>query len=70
MQTVNIKSDYIKLGQLIKFVKLASSGAQTKLFLMDNDVYVNGVIDNRRGRKLYHGDKITINKQIFIIRKE
>lgn len=57
---IEITSDYITLGQLLKKVDLISSGGEAKVFLEDTLVWVNKEIERRRGRKLYHGDLIDI----------
>lgn len=57
-QKVKLKTDYITLGQLLKIVDIISSGGQAKWFLQENDVLINGELDNRRGRKLYPNDLV------------
>lgn len=57
---VNIQTEYIPLGQMLKYVQLISSGGAAKWFLLDNETYVNGKKEDRRGRKLYPGDEIEV----------
>ena len=57
---MKLKTDYITLGQLLKIVDIISSGGQAKWFLQENDVLINGELDNRRGRKLYPKDLVEI----------
>ena len=64
---VKIKSEYITLGQFIKYVGIISNGAEAKMFLATNEAYVNDELDTRRGRKLYPNDVIKINNQVFRI---
>ena len=59
-QKVKLKTDYITLGQLLKIVDIISSGGQARWFLQENDVLINGELDNRRGRKLYPNDLVEI----------
>ena len=59
--------EYITLGVLLKIAGIIDTGGQAKFFLAENTVLVNGEEDNRRGRKLYHGDKIQTQGQTFII---
>ena len=61
-QKVKLKTDYITLGQLLKIVDIISSGGQAKWFLQENDVLINGELDNRRGRKLYPNDLVEITE--------
>ena len=58
---------FITLGVLLKITGIIDTGGQAKYFLSENAVLVNGEEENRRGRKLYHGDEIQIRKQSFLI---
>ena len=60
MESVKITTEYITLGQFIKFIHLVGSGGMVKAILQDYRISVNDVVENRRGKKLYPGDKITI----------
>lgn len=57
---IKIDAEFVTLGQLLKITDAISSGGMAKWFLQENVVYVNGEADNRRGRKLRHGDIINI----------
>ena len=59
--------DFITLGVLLKLAGIIDTGGQAKWFLNENAVLVNDVEENRRGRKLYHGDVIIVKNQSFII---
>ena len=67
MEKVFIKSDYITLGQLIKFVNLVSNGSESKYFILENDISVNGTEEKRRGRKLRENDIVVINGEDYLI---
>lgn len=67
---IRIKTEYIKLGQFLKFSNILSSGGDVKEFLLNQKVYVNGVLENRRGRKLYPHDSILINSIQYVIKGE
>ena len=64
---VNITSEYIRLGQLLKLVDLIRSGGEEKIFVLTHAIQVNGVQENRRGRKLYSGDIVVIDQQTYTI---
>lgn len=51
-----LRDEYIKLDQLLKACDVVSSGGQVKEFLAYTDVFVNGEIETRRGKKIYAGD--------------
>lgn len=57
---VEIKTEYITLGQLLKFENIVESGGHVKLFLTEAKIKVNQIEENRRGKKLYPGDVIEI----------
>ena len=59
---------YITLNVLLKITGLISTGGEAKIFLANNDVFVNGEKENRRGRKLYREDVIKTNKDEFVIK--
>lgn len=64
---VKLKDDYITLGQLLKALDYISSGGEAKHRMHEFEILVNGEPDNRRGRKVYPGDKVEINNQEVII---
>ena len=67
MEEIKIKPPYIKLGQLLKYLDIIETGGDEKDFLENTDVYVNNEIDRRRGRKIYPGDEVIINRKLFKI---
>lgn len=70
MKDVKITTEYITLGQLVKFLSLVGSGGEVKFFLSENEIFINGEFDNRRGRKIYPNDIVIImSKQYRIISK-
>jgi ribosome-associated protein len=60
MKSIPIHTDYITLGQMLKLGDCIATGGHAKHFLQDANVQVNGIDDNRRGRKLYPGDKVSV----------
>ena len=66
-KTIHISTPYIALGQMLKLAHLISNGGEAKFFLAENEVRVNGEVDNRRGRKLYPGDEILVLGKRFRI---
>lgn len=65
-KNIIIRSEFITLAQLLKLSDVIASGGQAKHFLANNTVEINGVNDNRRGRKLHVGDKIVINNDLCL----
>lgn len=70
MKKITIKTDYILLGQFLKYAGIISNGGQSKLFLVENIVKINGNIDQRRGKKLYPGDIIEVLSEKYEISAE
>lgn len=60
MKQIQISTEYIALGPFLKLSDCISTGGQAKFFLQDNQVLINGEVDQRRGRKLYPGDKVEV----------
>ncbi len=60
VKKINIKDEFVTLGQFLKLADIISSGGQAKWFLQEYEVYVNDEFEDRRGRKLYVGDEIDI----------
>ncbi|MFA8439643.1 S4 domain-containing protein YaaA [Bacillaceae bacterium YX66] len=60
-KNVQIQTDYITLGQLLKQTDVIQSGGMAKWFLQEHTVIVNDEEEVRRGRKLYVGDQISID---------
>ncbi|MCR8969848.1 S4 domain-containing protein YaaA [Facklamia sp. 7083-14-GEN3] len=64
---VKIDSDHVTLGQLLKIVDLISSGGMAKWYLAEFAVYLNGELENRRGKKLYSGDRVEFVQDELIV---
>lgn len=60
MRAVEVRGEFITLGQLLKVAGIVGSGGEGKLFLKETSIRVNGLHDNRRGRKLRPGDVVAV----------
>jgi ribosome-associated protein len=60
-----ITTEYITLQQFLKFCGIAQTGGEAKIFVKEKEIYVNDVKENRRGRKLYPGDKVKVDGKTF-----
>ena len=67
---IQLKSDqeYITLQSLLKITDIISTGGMVKAYLAENEVLVNGEFEDRRGRKLYPGDKVEVEGRTFVIK--
>ena len=54
-QKFEIQEDFITLGQFLKEISEIASGGMAKWYLQEEAVFVDGNLENRRGRKLYPG---------------
>jgi ribosome-associated protein len=69
METIQLRDEYIKLGQALKACGLVESGVEAKLVIQDGLVKVNGSVEYQRGKKLYDGDLVSFDgEEIKIIK--
>ncbi len=69
MKQIQIKDDFIKLGQLLKLSGLVGSGVEAKMVIAEGLVLVNGNPELQRGKKVFSGDVVTFNEEsIQVIR--
>ena len=59
--------EYITLQSLLKITNIISTGGMVKMFLEENEVLVNNERESRRGRKLYPGDKVKVDNNIYVV---
>jgi ribosome-associated protein len=59
-EEIKLNTEFITLGQFLKLADVIQSGGMAKWFLSENDIFINGEQDQRRGRKLRAGDNVTI----------
>ena len=70
MQTIKIKTEFIKLQDLLKFAGLVETGGEAKERIQTGEAKVNGEICTQRGRKLRPGDEVSFNKQLYTVQYE
>lgn len=58
MEKVQLRDDFIKLGQALKAAGLVESGVEAKFAVQDGLVKVNGQVETQRGKKLVAGDMV------------
>lgn len=58
METIKIRDEFIKLGQLLKLAGLVESGVDAKFVIQDGLVKVNGQVETQRGKKIVAGDVV------------
>ena len=58
MEQINIKDEYIRLGQALKLAGLVGSGVDAKFVIKEGLVLLNGEKVYERGKKCRQGDVI------------
>ena len=69
-EKIAIKTEFIKLDQLLKFSGVADIGSEAKQMVLDGIVKVNGEVCTTRGKKIRPGDLVEITGEDMIIRLE
>lgn len=69
-EKIAIKTEFIKLDQLLKFSGVADIGSEAKQMVLDGIVKVNGEVCTMRGKKIRPGDLVEIIGEDIIIRLE
>lgn len=69
MEVIQLRDEFIKLGQALKAAGFVESGVEAKEVIQDGLVLVNGEVDLRRGRKLYDGDVVSFDGEQIEIKK-
>lgn len=64
---IKITTEYITLGQFLKFAGIIDNGAEAKAFLQESRVLVDGEEENRRGRKLRGGELVRVGATAYRI---
>lgn len=59
-ENIEISTDIIQLGQFLQLANVIETGGMAKVFLSEYPVFVNGIKENRRGKKLTSGDVVEI----------
>lgn len=61
IEIVEINTEFIKLDQLLKWANFTASGVESKMFILNGEVKVNGEVETRRGKKIYDGYVVEFN---------
>ena len=58
MKTILIKTEFIKLQDLLKFAGLVETGGEAKELIQGGEVRVGGEVCLQRGKKIRPGDDV------------
>lgn len=70
MNEIVISGEFIKLDAFMKWSNMVSSGADAKFFIRNGEVFVNGEVEVRRGKKIVAGDIVKFNGEEFKVANE
>ncbi len=62
---ISIYTEYIKLDSFLKLAGVAMTGGEAKQIIQEENVLVNGETCRMRGKKLYAGDVISVDNQVW-----
>lgn len=65
VENVTLKTEFIKLDQLLKFANAAESGGMAKEMIQDGIVLVNDEVCTMRGKKIRPGDTVSLGGETF-----
>lgn len=57
----------IQLDQFLKWQGLVSTGGHAKIVIQSGEVFLNGVVETRRKKKLKSGDRVTYAGRTVIV---
>lgn len=57
---LEITTEFIKLNQALKLANFISNGSDTKYYVDNNKVLLNGSLVNQYRKKLYDKDKVEV----------
>lgn len=66
-EKIEISTEYITLQQFLKLANIASSGGEAKILVKTLEINVNQEKEDRRGKKLYPGDEVTIDGKVYLV---
>lgn len=70
METISIKTEFIKLDSLLKFAGMVQTGGEAKELIAEGMVKVNGEVCTMRGKKVRPGDTVDLGgKKISVTAK-
>lgn len=70
MMVIEITTDMIRLGQMLKVCGIAENGGAAKAMILDGLVTVNGEVTLQRGKQIVPGDLVKVMDQEILVQRE
>lgn len=67
METIQIKTEFIRLDAFLKLTGMVDTGGQAKFVIQGGEVTVNGETCTMRGKKLRPGDLVSYGGKSFAV---
>lgn len=62
---VEVNVEPIELYKILKIENLVEGGGEAKIRIADGEVMLNGLIETRKRKKVYHGDEVEYQGQLM-----
>lgn len=63
-----IHTEFIRLDALLKLTAMVPTGGQAKALIQEGLVLVNDEVCTMRGKKIRHGDRVTLDNRTVTVR--
>lgn len=67
LKKITVQELPIRLGQFLKLANLVQDGIEASMKIQEGQVSVNGIVETRRGKKLFAGDRVTIAGETWVV---
>lgn len=67
MINIYINQQPVELYKILKFENLVNGGGEAKIMITQGMVQLNGQIATQKRKKVYHGDILTFQQQVYQI---
>lgn len=67
MKNIKVKGEYIQLNQFLKLENVVMSGGEAKAMIESGEVKVNGEVTNVIRKKLFTGDTVEVDGDVYQI---
>ncbi|GIM28880.1 RNA-binding protein [Clostridium polyendosporum] len=67
MVEIEINTEFIKLDAFLKWCGAVMTGAEAKMYILNEEIIVNGEVCTQRGKKLRVGDTVEFNNEQYRI---